>query len=92
MSRRKLILAVSGMAFVLLLVLAFILLGIIAMTTGTSFGAVINSLLPLGAGGALGGTAAAQSASEAEEEAEREGGGKFGATVEAALESMAPTE
>lgn len=72
------------------MILTFILLGIMALTTGTSFGAVVNSILPLAAGGALGGGAAA--GASAAEEAEREGGGKFGKGVDEALEDLQPAE
>jgi hypothetical protein len=41
------------LAILLFIVLAFILLGVRAMSTGGSFGAMINSLMPLGGAGAL---------------------------------------
>ncbi len=41
------------MALSLALLFVFVLLGIGALTTNTSFGAVINTLLPMSAGGAL---------------------------------------
>lgn len=50
LSRRTLVLAVAGAAFVLLLVLVFIFLGITSLTTGSAFGAVINAVLPMTAG------------------------------------------
>lgn len=43
-------------AFVLLILFIFIFLGINAFAVGTTFGAIINSLLPLAAGGTVSGT------------------------------------
>ena len=49
----ELVFYVMTIMFALALLLVFVLLGIGALTTNTSFGAVVNTLLPISAGGAL---------------------------------------
>ncbi len=85
---------VLGAAVTLLLVFVFIFLGIGALTTGTSFGAVVNSVLPLVAGGAVGAGGGDESteAGEGGEGGEDEAESGFGKAVRSALESIAPKE
>lgn len=53
LSLGKIVLAVSGIAFVMILLLAFIFVGISAFSIGGSFGAVVNSIIPVAGGTAV---------------------------------------
>jgi len=54
LSTQTLVLAFLGLSFILLLLFAFIFLGIGAFTTGNTFEAVVNSFIAMSAGGAVG--------------------------------------
>lgn len=54
LSLNKIFGKVLFIAFLLILVISFILIGVSAFSVGGSFGAVVNSLLPMGGGGAVG--------------------------------------
>lgn len=45
--------AVTGIALIMMLVLAFIFVGISAFSIGGSFGAVVNSIIPIAGGTAV---------------------------------------
>jgi len=51
-NRSQLLQLLVGFAFILLLIFFFIFLGISAFTVGGGFSTVINTLIPVGAGGA----------------------------------------
>jgi len=51
-SRAQLLQLLIGFAFILCLIFFFIFLGISAFTVGGGFSTVINTLIPVGAGGA----------------------------------------
>lgn len=79
------IIALSSLAFVILLMFAFIFLGIMSMTTGSGFGAVVNSILPvLAGGGAASGEDPMKKLKEAGEKIEK--------TVMRVVNSFMPTD
>jgi hypothetical protein len=54
LSKANLIKIFIVLVFILLLLFAFIFLGIAGFTTGTTLGSVVNSIMPVSAGGVLG--------------------------------------
>ena len=55
LSKANLIKIFLALVFVLLLLFVFIFLGIMGFTTGSTLGSVVNSIMPISAGGVLGG-------------------------------------
>lgn len=55
LSKGNIIKGLLGLIAILLLLFVFIFLGIMGFTTGTTLGSVVNSLMPISAGGVLGG-------------------------------------
>jgi hypothetical protein len=61
LSRGTIIKTILFLVFILLLLFTFIFLGIMGFTTGSTLGSVVNSLMPIGAGGSLAGGTGASS-------------------------------
>lgn len=53
LSLGKIVISVSGIAFIMIMVLTFIFVGISAFSIGGSFGAIINSIIPIAGGAAV---------------------------------------
>ena len=55
LSKSNLVQVFLALVIILLLLFAFIFLGIMGFTTGSTLGSVVNSIMPISAGGVLGG-------------------------------------
>lgn len=87
----ELVFYVMTIMFALALLLVFVLLGIGALTTNTSFGAVVNTLLPISAGGALFASGGDVTSDISDAIAAPESS-KFGRAVSAALDLLKPQQ